>query len=89
VVRAELAPAQIRVLALGSLSAGPESEAFAGIIDRVVDPSGLLDAGFEELRRLSALPAYGRVKQQLRAATLERLVRIVERDEEPLLTRWV
>jgi enoyl-CoA hydratase len=89
VVRAEHAPAQLRALALGSLTAGPESEAFAGIIDRVVEPSALLEAAFGEVRRLSALPAYGRVKQQLRAPTLERLARIVERDEEPLLTRWV
>jgi len=89
VVRAELAPAQLRTLALGSLTAGPESEAFAGIIDRVVEPSDLLEAAFGEVRRLSALPAFGRVKQQLRAATLERLAQIVERDEEPLLTRWL
>jgi enoyl-CoA hydratase len=88
VVRAELAPAQIRALALGSLAAGPESEAFAGIIDRVVEPSALLEAAFAEVRRLSALPAFGRVKQQLRADTLERLARIVERDEEPLLAHW-
>jgi len=89
VVRAELVPDQLRAPALGSLTAGPESEAFAGIIDRVVGPSGLLEAAFGEVRRLSALPAYGRVKQQLRAATIERLAQIVERDEEPLLTRWV
>jgi hypothetical protein len=89
VVRAELAPAELRTLALGSLTAGPESEAFAGIIDRVLEPSALLEAALGEVRRLGALAAYGRVKQQLRAATIERLARIVERDEEPLLTRWV
>jgi hypothetical protein len=76
-------------LALGSLTAGPESEAFTGIIDRVVEPSALLETAFGEVRRLCSLPAYARVKQQLRAATIERLARIVERDEEPLLTRWV
>ena len=89
VVRAELAPAQIRTLALGSLVAGPESDAFAGIIDRVVEPAALLETAFEEVRRLHSLPAYGRVKQQLRAAAIERLSQIVARDEEPLLARWV
>lgn len=89
VVRAELAPAQVRVLAIGSQMAGPESEAFAGIVDRVVDAPELLDAAFEEVRRLRALPAFGRVKRQLRAATIERLAEIVERDDEPLLTHWV
>lgn len=89
VVRAELAPHQLRTLALGSLTAGPESEDLAGLVDRVVEPEALLDAAFGEIRRLRALPAFARVKHQLRAATIERLERIVERDEEPLLAHWV
>jgi enoyl-CoA hydratase len=89
VVRAELSPAQLRTLALGSPTAGPDSELFAGIIDRLVEPEALLDAALEEVRRLAALPAYGRVKQQLRRETSERLAEIVERDLEPLLARWV
>jgi enoyl-CoA hydratase len=89
VVRAELSPAQIRTLALGSFTADPESDVLAGIIDRVVDPPALVETAVEEARRLRSLPAYGRVKQQLRAVTIETLARIVERDEEPLLTRWV
>lgn len=88
-VRAELSPAQIRTLALGSFTADPESDVLAGIIDRVVDPPALVETAVEEARRLRSLPAYGRVKQQLRAVTIETLARIVERDEEPLLTRWV
>ena len=89
VVRAELAPAQLRTLALGALTADPDSDLFAGIIDRVVEPAGLLEAAAEEARRLRSLPAFGRVKRQLRAPTVERLSRIVERDEEPLLKGWV
>jgi enoyl-CoA hydratase len=88
VVRAELSPDQVRTLAIGSLAAGPESEAFAGVIDRVVEAPDLLDSAIEEVRRLAALPAFGRVKRQLRAHTIERLERIVERDEEPLLAGW-
>jgi enoyl-CoA hydratase len=89
VVRAELSPSQLRTLALGSPTAGPDSELFAGIIDRLVEPAALLDAALQEVRRLAALPAYGRVKQQLRRETSERLSEIVERDLEPLLARWV
>jgi enoyl-CoA hydratase len=89
VVRAELSPDRIRKLALGSLAAGPESEAFAGVIDRVVEPAVLLETALAEARRLCALPAFGRVKQQLRAQTTQHLARIVDRDEEPLLARWL
>jgi enoyl-CoA hydratase len=89
VVRAELSPAQLRGLALGSLTAGPESEVFAGVIDRVVEPSALLEEAAREAQRLAALPAFGRVKQQLRGDTVARLARIVEQDDEPLLRGWV
>jgi len=88
VVRAELSPNQIRTLALGSRAAGPESDLFSGIIDRLVEPRELRDAAVEEVRRLAALRAYDRVKQQLRRETTELLARIVEEDLEPLLTRW-
>jgi enoyl-CoA hydratase len=89
VVRAELSPDQIRVLALGALSAGPDAAAFSGVLDRVLEPAALIESALGEARRLHALPAFGRVKRQLRAATLERLARIVEQDEEPLLEGWV
>jgi enoyl-CoA hydratase len=88
-VLAELSPAQVRTLALGSSTADPESEVFAGVIDRVLEPSELLEAALGEVRRLGALPAYARVKQQLRAVTLARLAQVVERDEEPLLAHWI
>lgn len=41
-----------------------------------------------KVRRLAALPAYGRVKLQLRSVALEQLTRIVENAEEPLPERW-
>jgi len=89
VVRAELAPAGLRRLALGSRTAGPDSPEFADIFDRVVEPDELLTAALAEVGRLRALPAFARVKQQLRAETLAELARIVERDEEPLLGGWL
>jgi len=89
VVRAELSPAQIRLLAIGALTAGPDAEVFAGLVDRVLDPRELVESALREARRLAGMPAFGRVKQQLRAVTLGQLTRIVERDEEPLLGGWV
>jgi enoyl-CoA hydratase/carnithine racemase len=87
-VQAELSPAQQRVLALGALTADPEADAFAGIVDRVVDAAELLERAVDEVRRLAAMPAYGRVKLQLRSIALQRLARIVEFAEEPLLAHW-
>ena len=89
IVRAELSPAQIRVLALGALSAGPDAPVFAAILDRVLEPSLLVESAVREARRLHALPGFGRVKRQLRAVAIDQLARIVEQDEEPLLEGWV
>lgn len=89
VVRAELSPESLRLLALGSETAAPESPLLRGVIDRVVEPAALVDEAVREARRLAAMPAFGRVKEQLRAPVCERLRRIVEHDEEPLHDRWV
>ena len=89
VVRAELTPSQLRLLALGSQTAEPGARDFEGIIDRVVEPPALLETAVAEVRRLRGLPGFARVKRQLRAATLAELARIVERDDEPLLAGWL
>ena len=89
VVRAELSPSQIRVLALGALSAGPDATVFAGILDLVLEPSLLVETAVREARRLVALPGFGRVKRQLRGVAIDQLARIVEQDAEPLLEGWV
>lgn len=89
VVRAELSPAQQRVLALGALTDGPESVVFEGIVDQIVAAPLLIETAVVAARRLAALPAFGSVKRQLRSPTLERLTQIVERADEPLLNGWV
>jgi enoyl-CoA hydratase len=89
VVRAELSPERARRLVLTSAVVGPESPCLHGVIDRVVDPSALLQEALDEAKRLAAIPAYARVKEQLRAETSRQLRRIVERDEEPLHGRWI
>jgi enoyl-CoA hydratase len=89
VVQAELSPENARVLALGSLATGPEWLAARGVLDRLVAPAALLDEALGEAGRLAALPAFGPVKEQLRARTCEALRRIVETDDEPLQRGWI
>lgn len=89
VVQAELSPRSARILTLTGVSAGPEAAEMEEIVDRVVDAAALLDEAVRTARDLRALRAYPAVKTQLRAATCERLARIVERDEEPLLAQWI
>jgi len=89
VVQAELSPESLRRLILATPTLRPDAPALAGVVDRVVEPAALHEAAEAEARRLAALPAYPRVKAQLRGATCERLRRIVEDDRDPLLAGWI
>lgn len=88
-VRAELAPETARRLVLTSATAAPDAPLLAGVVDRVVEPEGLLEAALAEARSLSAQPSFAAVKRQLRSETTARMRRIVEEDDEPLLKGWV
>jgi enoyl-CoA hydratase len=89
IVRAELSPENARILALTALTPRLDALLQYGVIDWIVDPPTLIAEAVKEARRLAAMPAYGRVKEQLRAATCDSLRRIVAYDEEPLHRRWV
>jgi enoyl-CoA hydratase len=89
VVQAELGPESRRRLALLTPTLAPDDPALGGVVDRLVDPAALRDEAHAVALRLAALPAYARVKAQLRGATCEELRRIVEEDREPLLARWI
>ena len=88
VVRAELAPESLRLLALSSAALPPDAPQLAGVVDRVVPAEAVVDEAVAHARQLAAQPAFAAVKRQLRADTVARLRQIVERDEEPLLARW-
>jgi enoyl-CoA hydratase len=89
VLQAEVPPDRARVLSLTGAVAEPGSPLLTGLIDEVVEPAALVDAATSQARSLAAKPAFARVKAQLRRATLERLRRIVEHDDEPLLQSWI
>jgi enoyl-CoA hydratase len=89
VVRAELAPQAVRVLALGSeLTDGRECERL-GLFDEVLDADEVLARSLHVAARMAALPAevYARTKRDLRANALAQIRATVEHD--PLLASWV
>ncbi len=88
VVRAELSPEQARWLVLGSQPASADALLERGIVDSLVEPEALLHEAVGAARRLAAMPAYAKVKLQLREPGCGHLRRIVEGDEEPLHGGW-
>lgn len=89
VVRAELSPQAVRLLALGGeLTDAAECERL-GVFDEVLDADDVLARSLHVAARLAALPpeVYARTKRDLRAPSLA-LMR-AGADEDPLLASWV
>ncbi len=89
VVRAELAPHAVRVLALGSELVDGLECVRLGVFDEAVDAQAVLPRALEIGESLAGFPSetYARTKHELRAGTIERLRQ--EAADDPLLARWV
>ena len=92
IVRAELAPPAVRVLAMRAelVDSGPEAVEL-GLLDELAEPDALLDRALEVAQGFAALPraAYARVKEQLRGETVAALTRVVEEGTDPMLGAWM
>ncbi len=89
VVRAELAPGAVRVLALGNALVDATECVRLGAFDEALEPDAVLPRALELARTLAGFPAevYARTKRELRGATIEQLRRSAA--EDPLLGSWV
>jgi enoyl-CoA hydratase len=88
VVQAELDHDVARRLTLSGAVFGPE-DPFASFIDDVVPRDQLIERAIDRAASAARAPAYAAVKRQLRAATLERIADVVQRDADPLLAGWI
>src|SRR5437660_3003681 len=92
IVRAELAPPAVRVLAMRAelVDSGPEAVEL-GLLDELAERDELLDRALEVAQGFAALPraAYARVKEQLRGETVAALTRVVEEGTDPMLGAWM
>lgn len=93
IVRAELAPPAVRVLALRAelVEASDPAARELGLLDEVVAPEALLERSVEIAAGLASLPrsAYARVKQQLRGETVAALGAVVDGGSDPISADWV
>jgi enoyl-CoA hydratase len=91
VVQSELAPPAARVLVLVGRNTTPVHACDLGVIDEVVPADRVVARAVEMAEDLGATPreAYGRVKRQLRAATLAQIEGAVESGSDPLLAGWL
>ena len=91
VIESELDPATTRIMLLGAEQFGPEEAVAKGILDELREPGEVLQRAIEAARQRSRMPAvaYGRIKQQLRAAALERIHDANHGGDDPFLESWM
>jgi enoyl-CoA hydratase len=91
VVRAELAPAVARRVVLLARNGTPRDALADGILDELHPAEAVLPRALALARELAALPrmAYGRIKGQLRAATLEHIDAALATGDDPLVQGWI
>lgn len=89
IVKAELDPASARTLCLTGRTLSPQEALDRGIVDELCDPADLVARAIELAAELAELPAYGRVKAQLRAASAEVMRAVVDEGNDPMLDGWL
>jgi enoyl-CoA hydratase len=89
IINAELAPDARRRLVLSGEPVSPADAHSLGIVDELVSPDRLMPRALEIAKARSTLPAYARVKEQLKRATLQRMRAIIAGDQDPMLDHWV
>ena len=89
VVRAELAPADRRVLVMTGAIVTPAQALAHGIVDELVSAERLVERAVALAKSRAAHRSYARVKAQLKRRTLDRMRAIVASGSDPMLDHWV
>jgi enoyl-CoA hydratase len=85
-LRARLSPPVFNNLCLTGRTFAPEEALALGVVDELC-AGDLLERAATIAAELAAFPAYGRVKEQVRAPQLAEMRELAERD--PMLTTWL
>lgn len=86
-VRARLAPPVFNNLCLTGRTFGPDEALALGVVDELSDGDALVDRAIAVATELASLPAFVRVKEQMRAPQVAEMAELAERD--PMLERWI
>jgi enoyl-CoA hydratase len=91
ILKAELAPSDIRFTTLAAKNYGPEEALRRGVLDELVPNEQVFERSLEVARDFSSMPAdaYRRVKQQIRGSTIEILNQLNQQESDPMLSTWL
>lgn len=91
VLKAELAPQDVRFTTLYARNYGPEEALRRGVFDELQPSDRVLARALEVAEDLASMPreAYGRVKLQVRGETIAALEELERSDSDPMLKQWI
>ncbi len=91
VVQAEMAPNDVRFTTLCAKNFPAEQALSRGFFDELQPQENVLERAVEVARDLASMPAdgYARIKQQFRAAAIEKIEQINAEQSDPMLDTWV
>lgn len=91
ILRAELAPQDVRYCTLSARSFGPEEAKRRGALDELQPPEAVLARSLEVARDLAAMPAdcYARVKHQLRRVAIAEIEAVLASGADPMFDGWL
>ena len=88
-VEAEVTGRAARLATATGASVDPATSLQVGFVDEILPAATLVETARSRAASLAALPSFVAVKAQLRRETLERMHRVVDTDDEPLLRSWI
>jgi enoyl-CoA hydratase len=88
VLRAELPPPSVRLLALCAVPVDPPAALALRVVDEIVPAERLMERALEQAAAL-VCDGYARVKQQIRADGIEATRAAADGDDDPMLARWL
>jgi enoyl-CoA hydratase len=90
ILRAELAPQDVRYSVLSARTFGPNEAQRRGVLDELQPPEGVLERAIEVAHDMANMPAdgYRRIKYQVRESAIAEIEEVISTGADPLLEDW-
>jgi enoyl-CoA hydratase len=90
ILRAELAPQDVRYSVLSARTFGPDEAQRRGVLDELQPPEGVLERAIEVAHDMANMPAdgYRRIKYQVRQSAIAEIEEVISAGADPLLENW-
>lgn len=91
ILKAELAPKDVRFTTLHATNYGPEEALRRGVFDELQAPENVLERGIAVASDLASMPgdSYARIKYQVRGDAIQALETLNQTHSDPMMKEWI